>query len=328
MLTTFTAACSSASVATTPNSTIGASEQLIQEPLRTRTVRISLTSTSLPTINIPPTHTPLPSVTPTPPPTPTPSPAPCRFPGQIIIGQFQSFLAGQPLPYRIYLPPCYGVDGRAYPTLYMLHGGYLTEEHWDNLGLDEAAEDRILAELLPPLLIVMPGSGTLAQNTSGGPYSFEGVVLNELIPFIEANYCASPNGDHRAIGGISRGGYWALEIAFRFPQTFASVGGHSVALLDTYAGSDINPQYTGVYNDLADLRVYLDIGADDWVINNIRRLHEDMLAAGKAHTWILNQGKHEDAYWSNNLSDYLEWYAQPWSLERESYPYCLIDNPG
>ena len=226
------------------------------------------------------------------------------------------------------MPPCYGLDGRVYPTLYMLHGGSFTENHWDQLGLDEAAEDGILSDLLPPVLIVMPGGGTLTQSTSGGPYSFEGIVLNELIPFIEANYCASPDADQRAIGGISRGGYWALEIAFRFPRMFASVGGHSVALLDTFAGSDINPQYTGIYNNLADLRVYLDIGAEDWVINNIRRLHEDMLAAGQAHTWVLNQGKHEDAYWSANLSDYLKWYVEPWSLERDSYPLCLIENPG
>jgi enterochelin esterase-like enzyme len=174
----------------------------------------------------------------------------------------------------------------------------------------------------------MPAGGTLVQSSSGGPFSFEGVVLNELIPFIEANYCASPAGNHRGIGGISRGGYWALEIAFRFPEAFASVGGHSAALLDTFAGPDINPQYTGLNNDLVDLRVYLDIGASDWVINNIRRLHEDMLAAGKLHTWVLNEGKHENAYWSKYLSDYLHWYSEPWSLERESYPHCQLENPG
>ena len=106
------------------------------------------------------------------------------------------------------------------------------------------------------------------------------------------------------------------------------MGGHSAALLDTFAGRDFNPQYTGLYNDLADLRVYLDIGADDWVINNIRRLHEDMLASGKTHTWVLNQGKHEDAYWSDHLGDYIGWYTEPWSVERQSYPTCLIDIPG
>ena len=210
----------------------------------------------------------------------------------------------------------------------MLHGGSQSAEHWDDLGLDEAAVEGIRHNLLPPMLIVLPSGGLLAQNSSGGPYSYEGVVLNELIPFIEENYCASPNGGERAIGGISRGGYWALEIAFRFPEAFASVGGHSAALLDTFAGPELNPQYTGINNDLAELRVYLDIGADDWVINNIRRLHEDMLTAGKAHTWVLNQGNHEDAYWSDNLRDYLNWYAEPWSSERESYLVCKIDMPG
>lgn len=301
---------------------------LVQRPIGSPTVRIILTPTLTPTVELPPTHTPHPSVTPTITPTSIPIPIPCQSPGQILTGNYYSYLAGQQLLYRIYLPPCYGLDGHAYPTLYMLHGGSYTDQHWDDLGLDETAEMGIIDGLLPPLLIIMPDGGTMVDSTSGGPNSYEGVVMNELIPFIETNYCAIPDGEYRAIGGISRGGYWSLEIAFRFPQMFASVGGHSAALLDTFAGRDINPQYTGIYNDLADLRVYLDIGIDDWVINNIRRLHEEMLAAGKNHTWALNQGKHEDAYWSNNLKDYLIWYTLPWPLERDPYPPCLIDGPG
>ena len=49
----------------------------------------------------------------------TPSPAPCAEPGRIEHGIVDSAIAGEPLRYRIYLPPCYGLDGRVYPTLYM-----------------------------------------------------------------------------------------------------------------------------------------------------------------------------------------------------------------
>lgn len=323
-----TMACSSSNISPKPTLIATIAEPPTFEPSPSPTIKFTQTPLPSPEHTVQPTNTPIPSITPTTLPTPTLTPEPCQTPGQMLRGQYQSQIAGTQLPYQIYLPPCYGQDGRSYPTLYVLHGGSLTERHWDNLGLDEAAEEGILSKLLPPMLIVFPSGGAIAQNTSGGPYSFEGVIVNELIPFIEANFCASPSGSDRAIGGISRGGYWALEIAFRFPGSFASVGGHSVALLDTFAGPDINPQATGINRDLGDLRIYLDIGADDWLINNIRRLHEDMATAGRDHTWVLNEGKHEDAYWAQHLQDYLTWYAVPWSMESESYPLCANDSPG
>jgi hypothetical protein len=95
-----------------------------------------------------------------------------------------------------------------------------------------------------------------------------------------------------------------------------------VALYDTFAGPNLNPQYTGLSQDLGDLRIYLDIGAADYLINNIRKLHEDMETAVIPHVWVLNEGQHEDAYWAAHVTDYLMWYTQPWPLARESYPPC------
>lgn len=197
----------------------------------------------------------------------------------------------------------------------MLGGNIHTEAFWDDLGLDETAEQLISEQKIPPLIIVMPNSGTVANNTSGGPASYETVILNDLIPFIQNNYDALPKPEFRSIGGVSRGGYWALEIAFRHPTHFASVGGHSAALLDIAAGPSINPQQTGLINDLGNLRIYLDIGQDDYVIYNTRKLHEDLSASNIEHTWRLNEGSHNDVYWSAHLADYLIWYTEPWSFK-------------
>jgi enterochelin esterase-like enzyme len=86
----------------------------------------------------------------------------------------------------------------------------------------------------------------------------------------------------------------------------------------------VNPQYTGLSQNLGDLRIYLDIGADDYVINNIRRLHNEMETAVPPipHTWVLNEGRHEEAYWQAHIPDYLAWYTQPWPIDRDRYPIC------
>lgn len=201
-------------------------------------------------------------------------------------------------------------------------GNIHDETKWIELGLEEAATTAIREGTLPPLIIVMPAGGWLANNTSGGPGSYESLILDELVPHIEQSYCVWSAREGRAIGGLSRGGYWALEIAFRFPERFASVGGHSAALLDSFAGPAINPQYTALSNNLGDLRIYLDIGAEDYLRTNTIQLHENMQAAAVAHEWHLNEGQHVDAYWAQHVSEYLRWYGAPWPAERGAYPPC------
>jgi enterochelin esterase-like enzyme len=276
-----------------------------------------------------PTASPVPpDTTATPPPLPTTvppteTPVPCRISGRVLSDTFPSNIAFGDYDYRIYLPPCYGRDQRVYPTLYLFGGNTHDEAYWDEAGLDELAEEAIMAGEMPPLLIVMPDGGWVANNSSGGPGSYEGLVMDELLPFIEENYCAWPDPAGRAIGGLSRGGYWSLEIAFRHPEQFARVGGHSAALIDSFAGPEVNPQFTALNNDLGDLDIYLDIGEDDWLLPNTLRLHEDMAAADIPHEWHLNPGAHEDSYWPAHFADYLEWYTAGWPTERESYPRCV-----
>ncbi len=282
------------------------------DPLLSQLRRSLLAS---PTATVAPTATVRPSAT------PEPSPTPCVAPGTMVQGVFENSYA-PPLSYRVYLPPCYGEDAQTYPVLYMLPGNIYTDSIWDDLGLDEAAEQAIRGGHFPPFLIVMVAGGYLADNTSGGPGSYEDLFLEEFVPFIEAQYCAWPASEGRAIGGMSRGGYWALEIAFRHPEQFASVGGHSAALLDNYGGQAINPEDTGLTNELGDLRVYLDIGENDWVISNVQRLHERMEAAGIAHEWVLQEGRHEEAYWAAHVNDYLTFYAAAWPEEAGEYPLC------
>lgn len=258
---------------------------------------------------------------------PAPSLTPCSSPGHIKTDYFDSPLAGR-ISYRVYLPPCYSESGRAYPVLYMLPGNIHTDSIWDDLGLDEALEAGIQEKRFPPMLVVMVSGGSLANNTSGGPYSYESFFMDEFVPYIESTYCALPRGRGRAIGGMSRGGYWALEIAFSHPDEFASVGGHSAALVDFNGGPASNPLDTGLNNDLDDLRIYFDIGSDDWLLPNLQKLHEDMLSAGRAHSWTLNEGMHKETYWAAHIEDYLEWYSEPWQNPEIIYPPCRAVGVG
>ena len=264
-----------------------------------------------------------------PPPTETvttaPSPTPCATPGRVEQSQLESPISGSPVSYRIYLPPCYGMDGRVYPVLYLFSGNIHNEGFWDSLGLDEAAEAMIIDDSIPPFLVVFPDNGWLAKNTTSGPRSFEGFVLTELIPHIEANYCAWAARQGRAVGGVSRGGYWSLMMAFRRPDLFRSVAGHSPALIDSHAGPAEDPVVTGAVNELGDLRIYADIGENDPYLRAAMPLHDALSAAGVAHEWYLNSGNHDEAYWIANLNAYLQWYGDGWTADRSAMPDCSLN---
>lgn len=269
-----------------------------------------------------PTPTPTPTATPVPSATPSPSPTPCAA-GTLLEATYASTLRGdESRAYRVWLPPCYRSDGPGYPTLYLLHGNTWGMEGWELLGFLDNAAALIADGALPPLIIVMPDGGWPSNFTSGGERSYGGIITEELIPHVDATYCTAADPAYRAVGGVSRGGYWSLEAAFRRPELFASVGGHSASLYDSAAGPDVNPQVTGVTHDLGALRIYLDIGENDWLIPNLRRLHEDLTAAGVAHVWQLNDGVHEDAYWERHSAEYLRWYGAPWPVARSAYPAC------
>lgn len=253
-----------------------------------------------------------PALQPTPTLKATPATALCATAGQIVQGVYPSQIEGPWRNYRIYLPPCY-TPARTYPTLYLLHGNVRADEEWDEIGIDESAESLIHAGRIPPLLIVMPDGRTLSDITSGGPGSYEDSLLSELIPFIEQTYCAAPQRAYRALGGLSRGGYWALEIAFRHPDQFISVGGHEAALLDIATWPEVDPEVTVLTHDLSGLRIYLDFAGGYSMRYTAQGLHETMLSADIPHVWLVHpDGQHEEAYWMAHAAEYLLWYAEAW----------------
>src|SRR5262245_5203943 len=78
----------------------------------------------------------------------------------------------------------------------------------------------------------------------GSPMSgiemFESQFINELIPFIDANYRTQASRDGRAIMGFSGGGQGALRLAFKYPALFSSVEGMSSAVDDNASNVAVN----------------------------------------------------------------------------------------
>ncbi len=266
----------------------------------------------------PATRTPFQAQSPTPRPTITPTPTmipsatlpPCLSDrGQIESHTLEFSNPAQPLTFRVYLPPCYGVDaGVRYPVLYLIHGQTYTEDQWDRLGVDEVADTMIAAKEIPPFLVVMPLEANTFEDIFSASFGLD--LVDGLVPWIDANYLTCAERTCRAIGGLSRGGAWALRLGFIHWDIFGAIGLHST------------PPFIGDPNRLPAWlneippdqlpRVYMDTGKRDGYINSTSEFESMLVRYAVPHEWYLFNGTHEEAYWSAHVPDYLVWYTQPW----------------
>jgi S-formylglutathione hydrolase FrmB len=128
---------------------------------------------------------------------------------------------------NVLLPDDYHASGRTYPVLYLFHGGGPDQDFvtFDRLGIRDLTAGK-------PIIIVMPDGGhagwysdPVSSNT--GPHNWETFHINQLLPWIEANFRTYAEYDGRAVAGFSMGGFGALKYAAKYYGHFASVSAHS-----------------------------------------------------------------------------------------------------
>jgi enterochelin esterase-like enzyme len=143
----------------------------------------------------------------------------------------------------VYTPPGYDKNPRArYPVLYLQHGWGEDETAWSNQGHANLIMDNLIAEgKTRPFIIVMT-YGMTNEVKPGGLFSFDikpfqTVLLNELIPYVDANFRTLADRGHRAMAGLSMGGFETKLIATANLDKFAYIGLLSGG---TYSLDDVN----------------------------------------------------------------------------------------
>ena len=238
--------------------------------------------------------------------------------GRVIRHDFYASLIQTRFYYSVYLPPCYDSSDETYPVLYLLHGSNEDDGQWLRLGLAGILDEGIATGELPPMIVVMPFGEWIANENRFGESSWAGIFLNQLMPLVEEQYRINPNRATRAIGGISRGGFWAFHIALSNPILFGSVGGHS-AFFDQYHAP---PQYNPLHLardafGVESVRIWLDRGRDDFAAPGLDLMHAWLTERGVEHTYqVYPEGQHYLTYWRQHVRTYLDFYAEPW-LDRE-----------
>jgi enterochelin esterase-like enzyme len=141
----------------------------------------------------------------------------------------------------VYTPPDYDKDlTKRYPVLYLQHGWGEDETAWPNQGRVNLIMDNLIAEgKTRPFLIVMT-YGMTNEIRFGGLRNFDivpfqTVLVDELIPYIDANFRTLSDQPHRAMAGLSMGGMETKSITLKNLDKFSHIGlfsGGTISLED------------------------------------------------------------------------------------------------
>jgi len=127
----------------------------------------------------------------------------------------------------VYTPPSYVKDAsKRYPVLYLQHGWGENETSWINQGHANLIMDNLIAEgKTDPFIIVMT-YGMTNEVKFGGLRDFkvddfQAVLVDELIPYIDANFRTLTDWENRAMAGLSMGGMETHAITLNKPEVFS-----------------------------------------------------------------------------------------------------------
>ena len=197
----------------------------------------------------------------------------------------------------VYTPPTYEKNKKErFPVLYLQHGWGEDETAWSNQGHANLIMDNLIAEgKVKPFIIVMTYGltndvkfGTIGQFTAK---EFETLLVDELVPYIDANFRTIAKKESRAMAGLSMGGIETKLITLRRPEVF---GYYGLLSGGTYQPSDIK--------DLKQVKYIFESCGSKENPDGINQSVEALKAAGlNAEGYVSEGTAHEFLTWRRSL---------------------------
>ena len=231
--------------------------------------------------------------------------------GKLEMVEYDSKTVGTRRKTNVYTPPGYSKD-KKYPVLYLLHGIGGDETEWVRYAHPDNLLDNLIADgKAVPMIVVIPnGRAEVDDHPKDNSYghaaafaTFEGDLLNDLIPFIESKYSVEADREHRALAGLSMGGGQSLNFGLGHLDKFAWVGGFSSAP-NTKSPQQLVPDPEAAKKQLKLL--WISCGNKDGLINLSQNLHGYLKEHDVPHVWNVDSNAHDPTEWRNNLYHFVQ----------------------
>ncbi|MEZ4794909.1 MAG: alpha/beta hydrolase-fold protein [Flavobacteriaceae bacterium] len=225
----------------------------------------------------------------------------------------------------IYTPPGYEDSNETFPVLYLLHGAGGDEQAWLELGRATQILDNLIAQgKAKPMIVVMP-NGNVSQDAAPGegndgyytpqfmlPTSMNGqyeTSFMDIIHYVEKNYRVKADKAHRAIAGLSMGGFHSMHISRYYPNTFDYVGLFSAAIMPREDAT--GKVYTDIDGTLATQKnngyqlYWIKIGKTDFLYQANADFRKKLDTLGMPYEYEESEGGHIWKNWRVYLSEFV-----------------------
>lgn len=226
----------------------------------------------------------------------------------------------------IYTPAGYEQSGQEYPVLYLLHGAGGDEEAWMTLGRTAQIMDNLIAQgKAKPMIVVMP-NGNVIQDAAPGaghqgyykpqfmmPKTMNGqyeASFPDIVNFVESQYRVKKDKAHRAIAGLSMGGFHAMHISRLYPNTYDYVGLFSAAIMPR-ADQDAAGVYQNIDQTLAVQKAngtalyWIAIGKTDFLYQANVDYRQKLDALNMPYVYRESEGGHIWRNWRIYLREFV-----------------------
>ena len=240
---------------------------------------------------------------------------------------YESPTAGLTRRLTVYTPAGYETSGKQYPVFYLLHGIGGDENAWSELGRAAQIMDNLIAQgKAEPMILVMT-NGNISQEACPGetsegfrvptmmlPKTMEGsfeTAFPDVVKFIEKTYRVKKDKAHRAIAGLSMGGFHSLFISINNPDLFDYVGLFSAAVDQQQPDPNGHPSIYENRNGKIDQLFkknpklfWIGIGKTDFLIKNNNDLRAYLDSKHHKYTYLETDGGHIWRNWRIYLSEF------------------------
>ena len=226
----------------------------------------------------------------------------------------------------VYTPAGYEDGTERYPVLYLLHGAGGDENAWSELGRAVQILDNLIAQgKAKPMIVVMP-NGNGAQEAAPGEYpnsmykpsfmnpktmegSFE-VAFSDIMEYVKSHYRTIDNKAHRAIAGLSMGGFHSLYISANNPGWFDYVGLFSAAINreakgeNSFIYADLETKLASQFSESPKL-YFIGIGTADFLYQDNVNYRKLLDQHGYQYEYMETDGGHIWSNWRKYLNHFL-----------------------
>ncbi len=202
----------------------------------------------------------------------------------------------------VYTPAEYEKGKKKYPVLYLQHGMGEDETGWSKQGHMQNIMDNAIAKGDAVPMIVVMESGDIKAPFRGGDNrqgfsdygaSFYKVMINDLIPYIDANFRTKADRENRAMAGLSWGGHQTFDLVMANMDKFSYMGAFSGAIF----GLDAKTAYDGKFANGEEFNkkihyLFLSCGSEENFGTD--RLAESLRACGVKVDFQVSPGTHHE----------------------------------